>query len=377
MSALASVDWVRAGVNIGVFVATLAVGFGLAAMTISVLNRLAARTKSTVDDSIARHSAGPLKLMVPLLTLDIVMPSLAIPPAINDPIRHVIGLLLIFGVAWLTIRLSMVVEDVLVEKFRLDVKDNLKARQIRTQFAVFRRLLTFVVTVIALGVALTTFDWARAIGASLLASAGIVGLAGSLAARPTIENLVAGLQIALTEPIRLEDVVIAENQWGWIEEINTTYVVVRIWDLRRLILPISYFIKTPFENWTRQSADLLAYVYLNFDYRMPIEPLREEFKRILEASPRWNRKVCGVQVTDATEHTVQVRALASAADSSLAWDLRCEVRETLLDFAQRNYPQFLPRVRTEVDGEVTAQVVGPDGARQAASPSGSQSEERG
>jgi small-conductance mechanosensitive channel len=356
---------VRVGVSAGICVAALVAGLVLTAVAISLLNRLAARTKSTLDGSVASYCAGPLNLMVPLLTLDIVMPSLAIPSAVNDPIRHVIGLLLIFGVAWLMIRLTLVTEDVLLEKFRVDVKDNLKARRIRTQFAVFRRVVSFIVTVIAFGVALTTFDWARTIGTSLLASAGIVGLAGSLAARPTIENLVAGLQIALTEPIRIEDVVIAENEWGWIEEINTTYVVVRVWDLRRLILPISYFIKTPFQNWTRRSADLLAYIYLNLDYRTSIEPLREEFKRIVEASPRWDRKVCVLQVTDATEHTLQVRALASAADSSLAWDLRCEVREKLIDFVQRNYPQVLPRMRAEVGGEMNARVFVPNGYREA------------
>jgi small-conductance mechanosensitive channel len=370
MGVLASVDWLKIWLNAGLFAAALAAGVLLSTLAISLLNRRAVRTKSSMEDSITKHCAGPLKLIVPLLTLDIVMPSLAIPPAVNDPIRHIIGLLLIYGVAWMTIRLTLVIEDLLVERFRVDVKDNLKARRIRTQFAVFRRVLSFIVAVIAFGIALTTFDWARAIGTSLLASAGIAGLAGSLAARPTIENLVAGLQIALTEPIRIEDVVVAENEFGWIEEINTTYVVVRTWDLRRLILPISYFIKTPFQNWTLQSADLLAYVYLNFDYGMPLEPLRQEFKRILEASQRWDRKVCVLQVTDATEHTIQVRALASAADSSLAWDLKCEVRERLLEFVQRNYSQFLPRARAEFSGEVSARVLAPDGQGKAEIASG-------
>ena len=368
MRVFPSVDWVTVGVNAGVFVAAVAAGLILAAVAIALLKRLAERTKSPLDESIVRHCAGPLKLIVPLLALDIVMPSLAIPAVVNDPIRHVIGLLLIFGVSWLVMRLSVVIEDVLIGKFRVDVKDNLKARQVRTQFAVFKRLLAFIVTVIAFGVALTTFDWARTIGTSLLASAGIAGLAASLAARPTIENLVAGLQIALTEPIRIEDVVIAENEWGWIEEINTTYVVVRIWDLRRLILPISYFIKTPFQNWTRHSADLLAYIYLSLDYRTPIEPLRQEFKRVLEASPRWDKKVCVLQVTDATEHTIQLRALASAPDSSLAWDLKCEIREKLIDFVQRNYPQMLPRERAEFHGEVSVRIPDANGYPHAENP---------
>jgi small-conductance mechanosensitive channel len=377
MIAFASIDWVKVGINIGVLLAALIAGWILTVIAVSVLKRVADHTGNVLDNSIAKHSEGPLKFIVPLLAFDIVMPSIALPSAVKNPVLHVIGLLLIFGVAWLTVRLALVVEDVLLEKFRVDVKDNLRARQIRTQFLVFRRVLTFAVTVIAFGVALTTFDWARTIGTSLLASAGIVGLAGSLAARPTIENLVAGLQIALTEPIRIEDVVIAENEWGWIEEINTTYVVVRIWDLRRLILPISYFVSKPFQNWTRQSADLLAYIHLNLDYRTPIEPLRQEFRRILETTPRWDKKVCVLQVTDATEHTLQVRALASAADSSTAWDLRCEVREKLLDFVQRSYPQILPRERAEFHGEISARVLAADGYQGAKTGNDSPAEERG
>jgi small-conductance mechanosensitive channel len=373
MSPIAPVDWIEVGVNAGAVVAALVVGLVLTALAISLLNRLAARTKSTVDASIARHCAGPLKLMVPLLAADVVIPSLAIPAAVDDPIQHVIALLLIFGVAWLAVRSTSVLEDLVIEKFRIDVKDNLRARQVRTQFAVFRRLVNFVVAIVAFSIALTTFSWARAIGTSLLASAGILGLAGSLAARPTIENLVAGVQLALTEPIRIEDVVIVENEWGWIEEIATTYVVMRTWDLRRLVLPISYFIKTPFQNWTRQSASLLAYVYLSLDYRMPIDTLRQEFKRIVEASPRWDHKVCVLQVTDATEHTLQVRALTSAADSSLAWDLKCEVREKLLDFVQRNYPGCLPRARAGLDGELSTRLVAPNGGREAPAPSGARS----
>jgi small-conductance mechanosensitive channel len=301
-----------------------------------------------------------LRIIFPLLALDLVMPSLKIAPQFADPIRHAIALLLIAAVAWLVLRIINVVEDLMVDRFRIEAGDNLRARHIRTQFEVFRRVAGFVVFVVALGVALTTFDWAKTIGASMLASAGLAGLVASLAARPTIENLLAGVQIALTEPIRIEDVVIVENEWGWIEEITTTYVVVRTWDLRRLVLPLSYFINNPFQNWTRRTANLLGYVYLYLDYTMPIEPLREEFQRILNQSKRWDKQVCVLQVTDATEHTIQVRALTSAADSGLQFDLRCEVREKLLDFVQRNYPQCLPKARGELQ-ELSARVLAPNG----------------
>jgi small-conductance mechanosensitive channel len=360
MKAFTSAAGLTVLINATSFGVALAAGLILAVLTVATLRRVAQGTKSTVQNSLAVHCAGPLMLIMPLLAADIVMPSLVMPAALDNLIRHLIALLVTFAVAWLIIRVTLVVEDLLADKFRFEPGDN-KARRVLTQFAVLRRAVSVAVVVIAFGAALTTFDWARTIGTSLLASAGITGLALSLAARPTIENLVAGFQIALTDAIRIEDAVVAENEWGHIEEINTTYVVVRTWDERRLILPISYFINHPFQNWTRRTSDLLAYVYLNLDYRMPVEPLRQEFGRILEGSPLWDRRVCALQVTDASEHTIQIRALASAANASLAWDLKCEVREKLIDFVQHNYPQFLPRVRAEIDGGVDARSHATDG----------------
>ena len=175
-----------------------------------------------------------------------------------------------------------------------------------------------------------TFPAIHQLGTSLLASAGIAGIIVGMAMKSTLSSLIAGLQIALTEPIRIDDVVIVAGEWGWIEEILTTYVVVRTWDLRRLVVPLSYFIENVFQNWTRNTADLLAYVYIYADYTVPVEELRQEFRRILETTPLWDKKVCVLQVSDATEHTMQIRALASAADSSQAWDLRCLVREQLI-----------------------------------------------
>jgi small-conductance mechanosensitive channel len=354
-----AIDWSIVGLNVASAVAVIVAGLVTHAFVFIALKRMAARGHNLLEDSITRHCAAPLRLIFPLLALDIVTPSLKIHVAVDDLVQHVIALLLIAGVAWLIIRVMLVAEDLLVERFRLDVPDNLRARRVRTQFEVFRRVASVAVFVIALGVALTTFKWASTLGGTVLASAGIVGLAASITARPTIENLIAGLQIALTEPIGLEDVVIANGEWGRIEEITTTYVVVRTWDLRRVILPISYFIETPFQNWTRKSTDLLVYVYLYLDYTMPIEPLRFEFTRILTSSPRCDKKVNVLQVSDASEHAIQVRALMSAADSNLAWDLRCEVREKLLEFVQKNYPKCLPRNRNELP-EIHARVARAD-----------------
>jgi small-conductance mechanosensitive channel len=192
-----------------------------------------------------------------------------------------------------------------------------------------------------------TFPAIRQLGTSVLASAGIAGLVLGVAMKSTLSNFIAGIQIALTEPIRIEDVVIVAGEWGWIEEILTTYVVVRTWDLRRLVVPLSYFIENVFQNWTRQTADLLAYVYIYCDYTTPVEDLRQEFRRVLESSPLWDRKVCVLQVSDSSEHAMQVRALASAADASKAWDLRCYVREKLIQFLQEKYPASLPLSRVD------------------------------
>jgi small-conductance mechanosensitive channel len=355
-------DWSIVVENVGLSLLVICVGLLVHRFVFNALRRMAARAHNRLEDSVVRHCAAPLRLIFPLLALDTAAPSLPIHPAVDDLIQHLIALSLIAGIGWLLIRVMLVAEDDLVERFRIDVPGNLRARRVRTQFEVFRRIASIAVFVISLGVALTTFKWASRLGDTLLASAGIVGLVASLTARPTIENLIAGLQILFTEPIRLEDVVIANGEWGWIEDIRTTYVVVRTWDLRRVIMPISYFIQQPFENWTLKNEDLLAYVYLYLDYTMPIEPLRLELTRILTSSPRWDKKVNVLQVSDASDHAVQVRALMSAPDSGSAWDLRCEVREKLLEFVQKEYPQCLPRNRNELP-EIQARVVPANGTR--------------
>ncbi len=197
-----------------------------------------------------------------------------------------------------------------------------------------------------------TFEKIRQLGVSIMASAGVIGIIAGFAAQKSIATLFAGIQIAITQPIRLDDVVIVENEWGWIEEITLTYVVVRIWDLRRLVLPITYFIERPFQNWTRVSADILGTVFLYMDYTVPVRVIREELQKIVKGSDLWDGKVCGVQVTDATQQTVEVRALVSAVDSSKAWDLRCLVREKLLEFLQNKYPDSLPKTRVELEKSI-------------------------
>lgn len=312
-----------------------------------ILDRLARRNPSVLKTSLTRHSKRLSGWILPLFAVLAVLPAAPLPEKAMVALQHVTGLGLIAAVAWLVILASQVTSEIIAARYRMDIVDNLLARKVQTQLRVLDRVVTFVVIVVALALMLMTFPDIRQIGTSLLASAGLAGLLVGVAMRPTLSSLIAGMQIALTQPIRIDDVVVVENEWGWIEEIESTYVVVRIWDLRRLVLPLSYFIEHPFQNWTRNSADLLAYVVFWADYTAPIDELREELTRVLKSTDKWKGEVNVLQVTDSSEHSVQIRALMDARDSSLAWDLRCYVREKLIQFLQQHHPQSLPRYRGE------------------------------
>jgi len=314
----------------------------------AVARRAAANTHSVFNQSIVRHAQAPAAWMLPLAVLIVSLPAIAVPVWLNAPLRHTLGLALIAVSAWLLVASIGVAVDLISARYRVDVEDNLRARHIQTQIQVLRRIAVAAVLVVTLSLMLMTFPSIRHIGATLFASAGIVGLVAGIAARPALSNLIGGLQIALTEPIRIEDVVIIEGEWGRIEEITSTYVVVRIWDLRRLIVPLSYFLEKPFQNWTRRSAALLGTVFLYTDYRVPVAALRQELQRILEGNPLWDRSVWNLQVTDATDHAMQLRVLVSAKDASAAWDLRCQVREQLIAFIQEHYPESLPQTRASL-----------------------------
>jgi len=263
-------------------------------------------------------------------------------------VRQFITVSIIFCVTWLVIKAINLARELILRHYDMGEKDNLKARKVYTQFRVLERIVIFVVILIALAIALMTFEGIKRIGISLFASAGVAGIIIGFAAQKLLGSILAGFQIALTQPIRIDDVVIVENEWGWIEEITLTYVVVRIWDKRRLIVPTTYFIEKPFQNWTRVSADILGTVFIYTDYQVPIGDLRKEFTRILEESDLWDGKVNVMQVTNATEKTIEIRALMSTADSPTGWDLRVLVREKLIIFLQENYPQSLPRMRVEM-----------------------------
>ena len=295
---------------------------------------------------------APLRLLFPALFLLLALPLLELSQPIVTPLNHIVSILIIIGVSWLLIRLFHIIRILILSRYELSAKDNLEARRISTQLDVIQRVLGFLVILIAVSSILMTFDKVRQIGVSILASAGIAGIIIGFAAQRSIATLIAGIQIAITQPIRMDDVVIVENEWGWIEEITLTYVVVRIWDQRRLIVPITYFLERPFQNWTRKTAELLGTVFKYVDYRAPIDELRRELERIVTETDLWDKRVVKMQVTNATDRTVELRALVSAENSSNAWELRCFVREKLISFLQQNYPESLPLVRVELEKPV-------------------------
>jgi small-conductance mechanosensitive channel len=335
-----------AGVLLGAVLAGI-IGYHI---VFAAARRIGRKTETVLFDLAVKHLRGPGKLLVPLLAVHFCLPFADLPGEAKEFLSHAVSLVLIAAVAWLLIRLTALVEDVILGRQQMDEQDNLRARRIGTQIRVLKRTIIFVIGLLAFGAALMTFSQVRQLGTSILASAGIAGIIIGFAAQRSLSTLLAGLQIAFTQPIRLDDVLIIENEWGRVEEITLTYVVIRIWDLRRLVVPITYFLDKPFQNWTRTSADLLGSVYLYVDYGVPVEEIRRELDRIVRGSDLWDGKVCGLQVTDSTERTLELRALVSASNSSDAWNLRCHVREKLVEHIQHHYPEGLPRFR----GELTA-----------------------
>ncbi len=264
------------------------------------------------------------------------------------PLISMVSRLVLIGMlTWLAMRSCEGVADGIVMLNPADVADNLDARRIQTQTRVLGRCVNLMILVIGLAAMLLTLPGARQIGASIMASAGLLGLVAGFAAKPVLGNVIAGLQIALTQPIRIDDVLIVEGEWGRVEEITGAYVVIRIWDERRLVVPLQWFIENPFENWTRTTSQLIGTVFLWVDYRTPLDPLREELKRLCEATTEWDGRVCVLQVTDTTDRAMQIRALVSARGSGEAWDLRCKIREGLITWVHENRPEYLPRLRVQ------------------------------
>jgi len=330
-----------------VFAVALIVGLILYNIAVFVLKRVAFREIKILH----KHLKSSLRFLIPAICVIIALPLLRFPQEIQTLVSHIANIWMIGALGWFSIKIVHLIRELVLIRYDVGAKDNLNARRIYTQVRVITHVITAIIVVLTIALMMMTYPKVRQIGISLLASAGIAGIILGFAAQKTLGNLVAGIQIALAQPIRLDDVVIVEGEWGWIEEITLTYVVVRIWDLRRLVVPISYFIEKPFQNWTRMSADILGTVFIYTDYTIPVKEVRKELTRILEQSIFWDKKVNVLQVTNASEKTVELRALMSAVDSPTAWNLRCEVREKLLEFMQKRYPESLPKMRVEVKEE--------------------------
>lgn len=309
----------------------------------AVLRR--ATRQSVLLAAMVKACERPASAVLPLLALQAVWQASPNDLRFIDSVRHVNGLLLIAALTWLALAVIGGLADGVIARHPVDVEDNLQARRIQTQAKVLARSAMVIVLIAGTAMALMTFPGARQLGASLLASAGVIGIVAGIAARPVFSNLIAGLQLALAQPIRLDDVLIVQGEWGRVEEITGTYVVMKIWDERRLVIPLQWFIENPFQNWTRTSAQIHQAVYLFVDFATPLEPLRAELQRIVEAAPEWDGRTAQLKVTDATEKAMKLRALVSARAAGPAFDLGCKVREGLFAFMAREYPQYLPVVR--------------------------------
>jgi small-conductance mechanosensitive channel len=317
----------------------------------TILDRIAA--PFPFSRRLVRYGHRPGAVVVFFLVSQIILR--AAPDTLSgiEIMRHLNALVLITALTWFGVRALKAIADTIIELNPAHAADNLQARRIQTQTRVMARIVTVLIVLVGSGLALMTLPLFRQVGTSLLASAGVAGVVVGLAAKPILGNLLAGLQLALTQPIRLEDVVIVKGEWGWVEEITSTYVVVRIWDLRRMVVPLQWFIENPFENWTRRTSEILGTVFIWADYRLPMDPVRKEAERICRNSPDWDGQVCLIEVTEAGDHAMQMRVLISALDSPRAWNLRCQVREGLIHFIQRDYPQYLPRVRADVNERIS------------------------
>jgi len=319
----------------------------------ALIFRAIARYAHVGEDRHAARFAASLKWPTRLLVLAVVAANavalLDLPAGLNMPLRRLGYVLAIAAFAWGLVRVIHALQTRAERHFRTDVADNLTARKMRTQIAVLSRVAVAVVLLISAAIILASIPAVREFGVSLLASAGIAGIVVGMAARPALANLIAGVQIALAQPIRIDDVVIVEGEWGWVEEIFATYVVVRIWDWRRMVVPLSYFIERPFQNWTRESAAVIGSVFWYVDYTVPVDAVRAKMEEFVHESPLWDGNVVVLQVTDTDKDTMTLRGLMSARNSPRSWDLRCEIRERLLVWLQAEYPGALPRLRGELE----------------------------
>jgi small-conductance mechanosensitive channel len=347
-------DWL---VSCGVLAVAFLIGLAIQRFGFRFLTRLV-ENKDLFWRSLVSRTRRPMRLAILTWTLSLGATIAPLSTGQAEVIRHVLllGFIIVFGwMAKIALHVWMIVY---LRRFKLDAEDNLLARTHVTQSRIAERIASFMIVAITIAATLMTFPAVQQYGVSLLASAGVAGIVLGLALQPVLKNIFAGIQLAITQPIRIDDALIVEGEWGNVEEITSTYVVVKLWDWRRMILPLSYFIENPFQNWTRDSSELIGTVMIYLDYSVPVNAVRRKVEEIAAASKLWDKRVVAVQVTDFRENVMEIRILVSASNAPRTFDLRCEVREKIIDFIQREYPASLPRVRAEGVGNAVAAVAG-------------------
>ncbi|WP_367614522.1 mechanosensitive ion channel family protein [Teichococcus coralli] len=346
---VASLDWAPSWlISLLILAAALLLAVGVNRVIYRVLNRMAQK-HALFWRSLVQRTEGLSRLALIVLFLSVAATIAPLSVAQAGALRHVLAICFICLVGWVAMITLHIWTTVYLRRFKLDSEDNLLARKHATQSRILKRVAGTLIVLITASAALMTFDSVRQYGVSLLASAGAAGLVVGLALQPLLKNLIAGIQLAVTQPIRLEDAVIVEGEWGNVEEITSTYVVVRLWDWRRMVLPLSYFIEHPFQNWTRESSSLIGTVMFYLDYTAPVEAMRRKLEEVARASRLWDRRVVNMQVTDFRPNVMEVRMLVSASNAGRAFDLRCEVREKMIAWLQAEHPGALPRQRAEID----------------------------
>ncbi len=337
-------DWISATALIGGSVLIALVIYAIIVHTL----RSTFGVRHPKTRALLTHSKGPLRLALIVIGLSFAVRIAPISDRAALMFASVLNIAFIALLGWSALTAAQIGSQVYLRRYSLDAEDNLLARKHVTQVRILKRATDTLIIIMTIGAALMSFDQVRQYGVSLFASAGVAGLAIGLAARPLLSNLIAGVQIAIAQPIRLDDVVLIEGEYGTIEEIAPTYVVIKLWDWRRMVVPLSYFIEKPFQNWTRETSALIGSVFLYVDYTVPVERVRQKLMEIAHASTLWDGRVVVLQVSDATkDHTIELRALLSARSAPSAWDLRCDVREKLIAYLQEEYPDALPRMRQE------------------------------
>ncbi|MCP3407770.1 mechanosensitive ion channel family protein [Bradyrhizobium sp. CCGB01] len=333
-------SWV---IGLGLVAGAILIALSLYRLAVWLLNR-AFGTRLPLLSVFIERTSGPAQLAVCLAAVALILPLAPLDNAFRNPLTSLFVVAFIALIGWISIRIVDMSAARYLQNFR-DVTENFVARKHVTQVRVFKRVTDIIIVIITVSTALMTFDSVRQYGVSLFASAGAAGIIVGLAARPLLSNLIAGVQIAITQPIRIEDAVIIENEWGWVEDIAATYVVIRLWDWRRMVVPLSYFIEKPFQNWTRDTASLIGVIALHVDYRADVPRIRRWLEGAVKDSKLWDGAVVNLQVIDADSRTIELRALVSARNAPQSWDLRCEMREKLIAFIRDEMPEALPRER--------------------------------